>query len=174
MNEIFRTILIGAGILLIQVGTGPLLQLFDVRPDFILIYTLLVTLRYGRKSGLLIGFILGLLLDFLSLGPIGVNALINSTLAFWIGIWVDNRVGSVAIGWWLFLLASASIVQGIFIGVVSPLGDDSNILTYIFRFVLPGTLYTLIAGLLWAVAPMGTRSRGPLAPANTRGRRTYK
>ncbi len=160
--------------MLIQVGTGPLLQLFDVRPDFVLIYTLLVTLRHGRKIGLIIGFVFGLILDLLSVGPIGVNALANSTLAFWIGIWVDNRVGSVAMGWWLFLLAGASLVHGIFIGFLSPQGASSDIFRYFLRFVIPGTIYTLIAGLLWAIAPMGTRSRGPLVPANTRGRRQYK
>jgi len=174
MNEIFRILLIGAGILLVQVGTGPLLQLFDVRPDFILIYTLLVTLRHGRKTGLVVGFVFGLILDFLSIGPIGVNALINSSIAFWIGIWVDNRVGSVAMGWWLFILACAATIQGIMIGIFIPQGNSPDIFTFTLRFVLPGTIYTLFAGLLWAIAPMGTRSRGPLAPANTRGRRIYK
>ncbi len=174
MSEILKALLIGAGILLIQIGTGPLLQLYDVRPDFTLIYTLLITLRHGRKIGLMIGFILGLILDFLSLGPIGINALVNSTLAFWIGIWLDNRVGSVAVGWWIFLLAIASLGQGIAIGILSPQGEYPDFLVYVLRYVIPGTLYTLTAGLLWAIAPMGTRSRGPLAPAITRGRRIYK
>lgn len=172
MSEIFRALLIGAGILLVQVGTGPLLQLFGVRPDFTLIYILLVTLKHGRKFGLIIGFVLGWILDFLSLGTIGVNALILSSLAFWIGISLDNRVGSVALGWWIFLLAAASMLQGAITGFLTPQGG--SFIIYFFRFVLPGTLYTLFAGLLWAIAPMGTRSRGPLAPASNRGRRNYK
>jgi len=174
MNEIFRILLIGAGIILAQIGTGPLLQLFGVRPDFILIYTLLITLRHGRKTGLIVGFVFGLILDLLSLGPIGVNAFVNSSLAFWIGIWVDDRVGSVAVGWWLFILATAATIHGLAVNILSPQIQSPDLFAHFFRFVLPGTFYTLVAGSLWAMAPMGARSRGPLAPAHTRGRRIYK
>lgn len=174
MNEALRIVLTGLIVLLIQVGTGPLLEVFHVRPDLILIYCLLVTLRHGRIAGLATGFLLGLALDFLSLGYLGVYALCKSSLSFWTGVCLDNRVGSVALGWWLFILAVASVLQGLAVGILAPQGLDPVLGAFILQIVLPGTLYTSIAGLLWAVAPMGARSRGPLAPAATRGRRSLR
>jgi rod shape-determining protein MreD len=174
MSEPVRIILWGFAVLLVQIGSGTFFDILGIRPDFILIYVLLTTLRHGRITGLLTGFGLGLLLDYLSIGTLGVHALAKSSLAFWVGMWLDNRVGSVALGWWVLILGGAFVIQGTIISFVSPLSQQLGYPGYFTRYILPGTIYTCLAGLLWAVAPMGTRSRGPLAPAYNRGPRSLR
>jgi len=174
MNEHLKIGLIAAVVLVVQVATGPLLSLGGARPDFILIFVLLVALQRGRITGLMTGFFAGLALDFTSLGYIGVFALCKSSLAFWTGVWLDDRVGSVAIGWWMFILTAAAFLQGLVVGVIVGPGGDMSLTAYILQVVIPSTIYTSIVGFLWAIAPMGARSRGPLAPASTRGRRSLR
>jgi len=174
MNDAIKIGLVAAGVLLIQVATGPLLSLGGARPDFVLIFVLLMALQRGRIVGLWTGFFAGLALDFVALGYIGVFALCKSTLAFWTGVWLDDRVGSVAIGWWMFILMTASFLQGAVVGVIVGPGGDMSLTSYLLQIVIPSTLYTGFVGFLWAVAPMGARSRGPLAPASTRGRRSLR
>ena len=173
MSEILKVAGMAALVLIFQVAAGPMLQVVGARPDFLLIYVLLITLQRGRIAGLATGLLAGLAMDFISVGAIGVYALAKSTIAFWTGMWLDDRVGSVALGWWMLILFAASAGQGIFVGSVSGSGQ-LEFIPHLFRIVIPSTLYTCLVGLFWAIAPMGARSRGPLAPQLTRGRRSLR
>jgi len=172
MNDRLKIAVWAVIVLFIQVTSGPLLSLGGARPDFLLIYILLTALQQGRLAGLIAGFFSGLALDFLSLNVVGAHALLKSSLAFWLGFWLDERVGSVSIGWWMFILAGASLLQGFGISFIA--GSGVEMTEYTLTVILPSTLYTCFIGLLWAIAPMGARSRGPLAPATTRGRRAIR
>lgn len=174
MNEQLKTALFGLLVIFIQIGSGPLLQIAGAKPDFMLIWVLLVALQRGRLYGLVVGVLGGLTLDFVSIGPLGTHALAMSSIAFWLGVWLDSRVGSVPIGWWLMILAGASMAEGMFMGFFNVYLGEASYSAYVFLTVLPATIYTVIVGTIWALAPMGARSRGPLAPATVRGRRSLR
>ncbi|HUX19642.1 MAG TPA: rod shape-determining protein MreD [Spirochaetia bacterium] len=61
------------------------LRLFDVKPDIALVIFLLTSSRQGSFKAQITGFGTGLVQDFLSLSPIGFNALIRTVLGYLYG-----------------------------------------------------------------------------------------
>ncbi len=55
-------------------------------PDFMLICVLYFSIRNGKIAGEITGFVSGLLLDFLSGTPFGLNCLVRTTIGFIAGI----------------------------------------------------------------------------------------
>ena len=53
-----------------------------IKPDFVLIMIILFANYSGRMKGQILGFTMGLVQDFLSLAPLGFNALINTTIGY--------------------------------------------------------------------------------------------
>ncbi len=60
--------------------------IFSVKPDIALVIFLLTSTRQGSFRGQLTGFSTGLLQDFLSLSPLGFNALIRTLFGYLYGI----------------------------------------------------------------------------------------
>ena len=54
----------------------------NVKPDFVLIMIILISNYLGGIKGQLIGFLSGLVEDFLSLSPFGFNALIKTVIGY--------------------------------------------------------------------------------------------
>ena len=77
------------GIILVFVGqlyVAPLLQVGNIKPDFILILLIFVSARYGRVAGIAIGFGAGLFQDLTgSLTVLGASALVKSCVGFAVG-----------------------------------------------------------------------------------------
>jgi rod shape-determining protein MreD len=61
-------------------------RIFDVKPDIALLIFLLTSTRQGSFRSQLTGFGTGLIQDFLSLSPIGFNALIRTILGYLSGL----------------------------------------------------------------------------------------
>ncbi len=57
-----------AGVFLLQFFLAELLSIQTVRPDFLLIYVLYISIRRGSFVGVITGFILGMLADFAGVG----------------------------------------------------------------------------------------------------------
>ena len=58
-------------------------------PDFLLIITLFVALNNGSLLAESTGFVSGIMLDFLSASPLGLNALLRTILGFIAGFFHD-------------------------------------------------------------------------------------
>ena len=54
-------------------------------PDFLLLCVLYFSIRNGKVAGEVTGFVSGLLLDFLSGSPFGLNCLVRTTIGFFGG-----------------------------------------------------------------------------------------
>ena len=65
---------------------------FNISPDFALIMLVFFSFRYGSGFGQFSGFAAGLLEDFLSLSPLGFNALIKTIIGFVSGLFHDRFV----------------------------------------------------------------------------------
>ncbi len=59
---------------------------FPVLPDFLLILTLYISLTQGCVAGETNGFFSGLLLDFLSASPVGLNGIVRTLIGFVAGL----------------------------------------------------------------------------------------
>ena len=56
------------GLFLLQFLLSDFLSIKGIRPDFILIYILYTSIRYGNFYGVIVGFILGILVDLVGVG----------------------------------------------------------------------------------------------------------
>lgn len=154
-SELFKIAAWGIATLLFQFGTSSLFEIRGVRPDFVLIWTVIVTVRYNRFVGLTAGFFGGFGLDAMMIGFMGVQALAKSSIAFWFGAWLDKKDGKLSgVGWGvMFLLAlihetlcSIIYLQG------SPISFGSNFGSK----VIPSAIYTGAIGFLWGLSPFNT------------------
>ncbi|MBQ7612618.1 MAG: rod shape-determining protein MreD [Spirochaetaceae bacterium] len=82
---VFFSVLFALMLCLIDTAIISHLHFFMPRPEFVLLLVLYVSLYNGSLVGILTGFFSGLILDFLSLSPLGLHSLIFIVLAFLVG-----------------------------------------------------------------------------------------
>ncbi|HUX21203.1 MAG TPA: rod shape-determining protein MreD, partial [Spirochaetia bacterium] len=79
------TILVGVFVIL-QSTVLKNVRIFDVKPDVAFIIFMFTSTRQGSFRSELTGFSTGLVQDFLSLAPLGFNALIRTIIGFVYGL----------------------------------------------------------------------------------------
>ena len=117
---VLKIIAIFMGVMLAQLYLAQLLAVGDIRPDFILVFLIFASARYGRITGVLLGFSAGLMQDFTgSLSVLGANALTKSIVGYTVGtlngtmtVWTPRIVNLYIYG---TLLGHAVIYQSIMI-----------------------------------------------------------
>ncbi|MFQ6616554.1 MAG: rod shape-determining protein MreD [Fidelibacterota bacterium] len=79
-------ILLGIAVLLLQLFLSEFLAIRQIRPDFLLIFVLYVSILEGSLAGVIVGFVAGLLQDVLSAGSLlGLAPLTKSITGFLVG-----------------------------------------------------------------------------------------
>ena len=83
MYSLFKIVFFGSVIILFELIILDFITINNIRPDFLLIYLLYISLTYGRLKGLLSGFLLGIVEDFIS-GTLffGLSALTKTISGF--------------------------------------------------------------------------------------------
>lgn len=87
-----------------------LLAFNQIKPDLILIVIVFISLAYGNRPAMILGFFAGLLQDFISLSPLGFHSFINVIIAYLVGLLSNN----VSLSSWVFqllIIASATVVK---------------------------------------------------------------
>ena len=88
----FKLLFFGIAILLLQIVLSEFLSINGIRPDFILIYLVYVSVRLGSFSGLIFGFIIGLLSDSFGVGStFGLSSLTYTITGYFIGIFCSQN-----------------------------------------------------------------------------------
>ncbi len=149
-----------------------LMTIGSARPDILLIFLLTITLKYGWRVGLWMGFLLGLAQDALSMGKMGVFALLKSNICFWLAIWLEGRVGTVSIGWWMIFIIVAVSIQNTIAGLFYVSG--ANYLNYLIWIALPSVIYTSIVAFLWVLAPFKRPFFRSIKPSIPRSSKTLR
>ncbi len=157
LGDIAKLVVWGGLVFLAQTVLAPLIDINGIRPDFLLIFVMSVTLKRGRYAGLAAGFLAGIAQDSISLGFLGVMALAKCSIAFWSGKWLEKRDSDLSSIGWLILIVIAAFVQDIFAGLFLLQGSSVGMLEYIFRSVIPAGFYTGVFGFLWYLTPFGKR-----------------
>jgi len=172
-SEIIKIAVWGIVVLLFQIGTSSLFEIRGIRPDFMLIWTIIVTVKYNRYFGLAAGFFAGLGQDALMIGFMGVQTLTKNSIAFWFGVWLDRKEGKLsAIGWtvvFLLILLHESFTS-IFYLQGSSVSFGSNFIST----VIPTTLYTGTVGFLWGLSPFNTGRKSIAGVLKTSQQRRVK
>ncbi len=124
------------------------LELAGVVPQLMLVATVSYAYLRGRTSGLLIGFLCGLMLDMYGGTVIGLYAFIFMTIGFAVGFcqkfYFTNNLVLPAI-----LIVSGDFVYGIYYYITEFLMRGKLYIGfYMLHVVLPEVIYTGIVGIL--------------------------
>lgn len=159
--------------IILQLVLAPVITLFGVVPNFVMITVIITAVNNGPVRSTLFGFILGLVFDFCSLGPVGSMTLVLTILGYGVsslnkgsftgGIVVDMIVLLVAVALGEFLV---SVVYAI-------VGANQEFLLSLIQRVLPAIVYDAVLGfvlLLIYRALVKNRSGGRGGGMNSGGR----
>lgn len=146
-------------IVVVQVLVSKFLTQGGATPDFVLIYIVVIVLSRGQLAGEATGFAAGLVLDILSSGTLGANALAKAVTAFFLGYFYNEDQTKSRLRSWSLL---AFVATGAIINNLIYYALFTQARSGFFNFVLEhgglSVLYTTLA----AIIPMLYFSRRPL------------
>jgi len=137
--------------LVFRLTVGPKLAIAGVQPDLLAAYVFYLTLARGARTGIIAGFVLGLLVDVDRPEGVGLTSLVWSTMAYLTAIISDAVESSdaiVAAAVLFVVMLAGETIRSILIAGLEP----GRIGLIWIRWVLPTALYTAIAAPLLAVA----------------------
>lgn len=134
--------------IILQLVLAPVISLFGVVPNFIMIVVIITAINNGPVRSTIFGFLMGLIFDLFSLGPVGGMALVLTITGFGVsslnkssftgGIVVDMIVLLIALALSEFL---ASVVYAI-------VGVNQEFLLSLVQRVLPAIVYDAVLGFI--------------------------
>ncbi len=136
MKRLIAFALLIISVVLIEAAAISNWYLLPIKPDIMLIVILYIGIRNGATVGQLTGFSSGLLIDFLSATPFGLNALIRAIIGFLSGI-LHLNIHSKGFLIPVIVTFFATLMKALVIFIVS--------------FFYPGKimLYSLFSSTLW-------------------------
>ncbi len=147
----------GLAVLFLQMILSDFLTIRGLRPDFILIFVVYLSLRWGSLTGVVAGFILGLVEDILSAGSLmGLAPLTKSLTGFLVGRLQGRYIRMSPVTFhaaWVGIMMAHFFIF-IYVNYQSVFETNSSIFwkTYIFSAV-----YTFIfIGMFQVIKPLST------------------
>ena len=136
--------------LVLQTTLVPLMSIFGIQPDLIIIVLALMCLQYGMTAGIYAGFFLGLLLDIYSPSLLGQNALAKTVLGFFFGVFNEKVMRTDPIIKIVILIIGFLIHDLLFFGTqLFKYGDSlSHLFHEILTRTFPRAVYSTIIILL--------------------------
>ena len=140
---------------LLQVVVAPNIALFGAMPNFVVAYALLVAIVRPMAAGPVMPFVLGLVFDLVSGGPVGAMAFLLVLMTF-----LAARAFAVLDNDTLFMplvifVAATVLVEALYAAFLLALGFDASALDVFLYRALPCALYDCVAGLV--LYPIMTR-----------------
>jgi rod shape-determining protein MreD len=133
---------------LLQIIIAPHIAIGGVVPNIVLVAVVLVAMRSEVISATIVGFVLGLVFDLATSGPVGGMSLVMALLSYGVSsfrkdIFQDNWVMQVIV-----LLLAAFAGELLHNVLYSIIGYDTDFLSSLLRRALPGALYDSLVGLI--------------------------
>ena len=138
----------------LQSTVVPVLSFGGVRPDFVLVVTVLAALSGGRETGVLCGAVGGLLQDLLSVGPFGVHTLTKMTLGLLMGFY-ERKVNQGNLLLPMMAIVAGTVGSGVLSALFLLAYGLAGAIPALFLRMVPVTAYHLLlaapvyAALLW-------------------------
>jgi rod shape-determining protein MreD len=124
-----------------------------VIPDVALIVLVFFSVHNGVLFGEITGFASGLMLDFLTAGPFGLNCMIRTIIGFGFGFF-KNALNTKVFFVRILIGFSVTVVKAAFISFLAFIFPNGNIVTYGFfslRFVVELGLNMVAAPIIFAL-----------------------
>lgn len=139
--------------LLFQTSVLSNITVLPAIPDLLLIYTVFIALHAGPMTGQLTGFSTGLLIDFLSAGPLGLNCLLRTLTGFSFGLFqkVLSTKGFFLPMFYVCIATLLKVILLFFISIFFPTGIVNYNLfskTFIYEIIFNSVLAPFVFMLL--------------------------
>lgn len=142
-------VIVGAALaVLLQVALAPYISILSAMPNFIVIFTLIVAVSRSHVFGALLPFVLGLLYDLLTGGPVGVMAFsltAFSYLAARLHASLDNDTLFMPLACMALGIFLVELSYGMFLALF---GYNVGALEAIAYRVVPCFVYDLVLGII--------------------------
>ena len=150
MGRAIKYSLISLLLIVLQSQVMKLLSLEGLTPDILAIWIIYIALRHGQMKGMVWGFAVGLLFDFVTGNFIGLSALTKTVCGFVAGYFYSENKTIMTLTSYRFILVvlTVSLIQNIVYFVIFTQGTEIGLIRAIFEFGLATTLYTAIVSLL--------------------------
>jgi rod shape-determining protein MreD len=135
---------------ILQTTVVPVISVFEIRPDLLMIALFLLALRTGQMSAVWVGFFLGLAQDLYTPSTLGQNALSKTVAGFFAGFF-NERVMRIDLVFQLVLLFIMFVIHDTlfyFVQVLKSGHDGGVVLHELVRTTLPRALYSMIFALV--------------------------
>ncbi len=116
-----------------------------VYPDFVLMFLVYFSFRFGPISGVFAGFLIGTIQDVYAIESLGINALVNSLIGYGIGLMDETRFSFTSLTKLIFL-ALAILLHDIFLLIVVDTHSESWL--FLLKRTAPTIILTSIFGTL--------------------------
>lgn len=150
MNDrIIKSVFYLSLLLLFQLIVVEIISFKYIKPDVLLIGLIYFTLLNGQILGIISGFSFGLLMDILSAGVIGSNALSKLIATFFAGYFSREDVNEreiISSGFFLILFIASLIEKFVYIFITSNVDFKYLLIVYVNYGLLP-TLATMVFSL---------------------------
>ena len=131
-----------------QIVFGSSLSIGGVTPNFLMVAVVVIAFVRGSKEGTIVGFIAGLLFDFIGATVVGPMALALTITGFVAGILQEQ----IFAGGWLMpvsVLGIASLVsETVYLILIVALGLPMDFFAALFTRAVPGALYAMLIALV--------------------------
>lgn len=133
---------------LLQTTVFPAFEIAGVKPNLMLVVTASFGFMRGRREGMLVGFVSGLITDIQFGDMIGFYALIYLIAGYVNGIF-EQIYFDEDIKLPLFLIAGSDFLYGIAVYFLTfLLRSEFNFPYYLNRIIIPETIYTIVITLI--------------------------
>ncbi|MEJ2535796.1 MAG: rod shape-determining protein MreD [Calditrichia bacterium] len=142
-----RFILYFAVALLLQLTLVKYIQIYNWRPDLLLIVLVAFALQKGPNIGMTAGFLVGLVQDILSTQYLGLTALSKTVAGFLAG---SLRGKFAARTEFLLTLFICGLMHDLIYFFINTLGENFSFQSLVVLYTIPNLTYTIIIGVVFS------------------------
>jgi rod shape-determining protein MreD len=123
---------------------------YEITPDIVLIGLVFISMRKGKITGSVGGFVSGLILDFLSFSFLGLMALSKTVTGFFAGFFYNEMKVDRYLSSYVFVLVVffCSLINNVFYFMIYFQGTMLAPADILIRYVLPTALYTAFVSII--------------------------
>lgn len=142
-KRVVKYLLLFSSFLLVQVSLIPLLTIYEIAPDLMLIGVVLSAIRHGAIAAIVTGFVAGLAQDAVSTHLYGLQALAKAVAGFVAAYFARDKLKfdlQVTLG----IALAAALAHNVIRDTIYYFDADFGFWYTIIRYVIPNSLYTLV------------------------------
>ncbi|MBI5477183.1 MAG: rod shape-determining protein MreD [Ignavibacteriales bacterium] len=150
MGKHFKYLFFSFIILNVQTYLSPLISIKQISPDLLLIWIVYIALKEGQFTGIIWGFVIGLMFDLSGGLFIGLAAMTKTIAGFLAGYFHGENKAPLTLGSYRFVLIIllVSLVHSVIYFVLFTRGSDIGFWKAIFQYGVATSFYTSAVSLL--------------------------